>query len=196
MSTKKKLWISVITLCVAILSAVGITVGVIAANSQGVFNSFNVVYSATNVSATVSASYTTKGGTTKSSEAVSITADEATTTKTLTIDQASLSSTDNYVIYKYSFKNDNTAGGRKMTVGMADSSTVEGQNVTIKYLASAEDGKGATDITATSATGLTLDVDAQGTGYFYVMVTITDLTKDVNFTSDITFTLNSVTDAA
>lgn len=200
MSTKKKLWISIGALCVAIVAGLGITFGVLAAQTQKVNTGFEVEYKATNVTATVSASYKSKNGTKVdfkdgNNTSVSFVASDETKTGSLSADKCTLTATDNYVVYEYVFKNDNATGGRSMTVAMADTS--EKENVTVTYASSETQITDASTITATAYE--TQTVAAQGTVYVYIKIAIAEDTLDASYvstsTNGVAWTLNCVTGA-
>ena len=194
----KKLIISISAIVAVLLAAVIAVVAVFAANQQAVNTGFSVKYSATNVAATVSATYQRKTDdsatnlvTSDSKTSISFTAAEETTTKSLsTADGAdiALSATNNYVIFTYTFKNDITAGGKSMSVKLNDTSVQS--NVNVYYLASAETADYATIKGAEGSENTALPavqtVAAQGTVNFYILVEIANDTLEAEYTSETT----------
>ncbi len=195
MSTRKKLWISIGTLCIAIIAALGITCGVLATQIQRVKNTFVVEYKAINVNATVTATFSTKNDKHPSTNATYNfvpTDDYSSTPKTLTLDKAVLTADDSYVIYIYSFKNNNTGTNtRKMTVTFADNSAA-GTN--IKPILYAEN---TTGIAPTADADFNWDksaitVNAGDTAYVFVKIAIDKNTLDSIYSLNLSWTLTSV----
>ena len=211
MTTRKKLIISLTTLSLAIIAVFSITFGVLAAQTQSVKNIFSVNYAADNVAATVAAKYQVKNGSSTYLTGGNVTydntanagyrfqpGDDNTNPATLSASGANvtLTATDNYVIFTYIFQNDNSTGGRAMTVTLTDSAVKT--NVNCYYLASAEANKGYNDIYYSTYDAQdetnnvvrtegqvpsTQTVNAQGTVYFYVLVEIDDDTLDASYVS-------------
>ena len=219
MTTKKKLIISITTLSIAIVAALGITFGVLAATQQNVANQFSVTYVANNVSATVAAKYQIAnsdpvyftGGTvawddstnpaTGANAGTTFAAADNQASRSLTSSLATLTANNNYVIYTYRFHNDNAANGRAMTVTLTDSTNKEGKNVNVYYYTAATDGASLATIKGNNNSNTSVPaaqtVAAQGTVYFFIAVEIADDTLDVdNYTSTaqagITWTLAQV----
>lgn len=207
MKTRKKLIISIATLSVAIVAALGITFGVLAAQNQAVVNQFTVSYTASNVVATVSASYLKAGDQEanrvnftdgNSNTTISFSAANDKTTGSLSVSDFTLSADADYVIFRYAFQNDASVGGRAMSVTLTDTSVKT--NVTCYYYAVADNANvsyetivaannddasdlSALTVSAKTAGEQTNDPDVTHIGYFYVVVKITDNTLNASYTS-------------
>jgi hypothetical protein len=150
--SKKKLIITITSLCLVIVAAVAAVVGVVAASTQTVTSTVSVSYVATNVKATMGVTSKLQkddsfGTTRATSNTVSFDATEASSTKTLTVsptvtlgnsgsDQTSANwKFERYIIYRYSFHNDYAAGqGRAMKVTFTYDSTKTSQsNVRVAF---------------------------------------------------------------
>ena len=169
--SKKKLIITITSLCLVIVAAVAAVVGVVAASTQTVTSTITVNYKATNVKAEVSyakrlasTSYGTNAGT------VTFDATEATRTTSNSIavpaitlgnsgvDQADAWSFERYAIVRFAFHNLYTSGqGRTLNVATTAAditayNTASGKNYAIAF------AKGTTEPTVpTTLTGLSGD---------------------------------------
>jgi len=127
--SKKKLIITITSLCLVVVAAVAAVVGVVAASTQTVNSTVSVTYAANNVKATMGVTskleFDADFGTTRTSQnAVSFLATEGRSTKTIEISPAiqlgnsgennnalpaGAWSFERYIIYRYSFHNDYAA---------------------------------------------------------------------------------------
>ncbi len=195
-SSKKRLAITITSLCVAVVAVICSIVAILAATNQTVKSTFKVTYKATNVAATVSASYTIKNSSAVDLGSVTINADaDETTYSDIKSDtDIALSAKNKEVVFKYTFKNNSSSNSIKVTLADNASKT----NVTVQY--------GFIDSEAQESTltyGSTLGevtVAANKTVNVYIKVTITEIANDASYVSDatnfISWTLEAVTAAA
>jgi hypothetical protein len=192
MSTKKKLTITIASLCVAVLAVVGITVGVLAAKNATVTNPINVGYTATEVSAKVSATYklandteatamTTSDGKTE----IEFNGEEADTTATgsLTASDISLASNNKSVVFTYTIEN---TGDEDFTATLTIPTTKV--NVNIAY---ALDGTETDSLTFT-VKGTKNNNTENTKRVFTVTVSIDSVAKNASFSGDFAWTLVNV----
>lgn len=176
--TKKKLIITITSLCLVVVAAVAAIVGIIAATNVGINSKLSVSYTpGAEVIATVKGEYAINGGTATTINQTSF-AYGATTTSAA-IDQAAINLTDSntYVIFAFSFKNDATADNTNsavLSVVTTDNSQADKMTATVKYTKTAltalnkESFDGATD----AGTAELNSIGIGETGYVYVMVEI------------------------
>ena len=201
MTTRKKLIISMVTLSVAIVAALGITFGVLAAQNQAVTNQFSVSYTANNVSATVGIKYAVAGGedvyfsggnayydetnSLGQNSAITFVPTTSESTGNLTTSNAELTSTNSYVIYTYYFKNNASNGGKYLTATITDD-LVTTTNMTTKYFPSTRATETYSNINTNGYDSYenipqkTMYIEPGDTMYFYLLVEISDLTVDAS----------------
>lgn len=181
--SKKRLIITISSLCIAVVAVICSVVAIFAAANQSVQSTFKVTYKATNVAATVSAKYTVKN-----KEAVSLgsqtinAADDQTTYSTLSTDtDIELTASNDEVVFQYTFTNNSSSN--KIKVTLADNAQKE--NVTVSYA-------NATTEDASLTYGSTLseiEIDSSSTVYVYIKVAITNTANSASYTADSTNTL-------
>ena len=176
--TKKKLIITITSLCLVVVAAVAAVVGIIAATNVGINSNLSVSYTpGANVIATVKGEYAVNGGTPATINQTSF--EYGTTTTTAAIDQAAINLTDTntYVIFAFSFKNDATADNTNsavLSVVTTDNSAADKMTATVKYTktALATLDKAAFDGATDAGTAALGEINIGETGYVYVMVEI------------------------
>jgi len=241
--SKKKLIITITSLCLVVVAAVAAVVGVVAASTQTVRSTVNVTYTANNVKATVGvmsklqydSNYGENRGTATS---IQFYATDAARTENLQVSPAVAlgqskgladETVDNwaferYVIYRYSFHNDYaTDSGEGRTIGRSmrvtltytPTNNVTQSNSFIVFatqagndttapvvtdnenrigneshdlVVTADNWKSATVAGTTSeysaySTPLSIEVDNNETGYFYVLIGISDPTREMSFSN-------------
>jgi hypothetical protein len=147
--SKKKLIITITSLCLVVVAAVAAVVGVVAASQQTVNANVSVVYRATNVKAVINVDSKWQNdatwGTSLQTGGTSFLATEAATTKTATVaNQIRLGNSgannaagwtyERYVIYRFEFLNNYAASGEGRTMNVSltyDSSKVDQANTVI-----------------------------------------------------------------
>ncbi len=187
-SSKRKLMIAIFMLCTAVVGFVAMAFSILAATTQQVQSVFSVTYSADNVYATVSGTYSINGGTasnltaTDGSTSLVFTPGMGQTSKTLSCAEVDLSPENSKLFFVYKFENKNPSGGYAMQVAFSDGST--STNMTITYYASTTSVPTLAQ-TESSTTGknISLTVNAQSTGYIAVCVKITSVYADASYLS-------------
>ena len=197
---KKKLSYVLMTLASVVMLMLASAMFVYSANSQSAISTFTVTYTADNVAFTASAYYQREGessttalkdsSNTSSSTISFLAGDNNASSKTLAAQgDIEMGVSMQYVLFTYVFHNDATAGGYDIKVSLADG-TSDKDNVTITYLASANTytttsaGLDEHKDTVTGATAPTnVYIPAQGTKYFYILVTINNAFKNSNYNS-------------
>lgn len=162
---KKKLIISIASLCLVVVAAVAAVVGVLAASQQVVRSTVSVRYRANNVKATVSMSYryekdsqwtTVAGNDEVFSQNFRVT--EGSTTKDLVSDETVLGgrrvenaawSFERYVIYRFEIHNDYAASeGRQITSTLTyNPSTANATNVLVAWKATTSSATSPANVT-------------------------------------------------
>lgn len=182
--TKKKLIITITSLCLVVVAAVAAVIGIIAATNVGINSNLSVSYTpGANVLATAKGKYAVAGGSEVNFSTrtyhygdVDVTGD----TVQPDTDKQNIPLTDNatYVVIEFSFKNDakeaNT-NSKKLTVVLTDNSTQAEGNVnyelkTTKTQITKMDKDGFNAIE--SAEGALTNIGIDQTGYVYVLVEI------------------------
>ena len=210
MTTKKKMIISMVTLGIAIVAIIAIVIGVLAASNQSVANMFSVSYVANNVNATIAGSYTTQAGVTTNYVPVTFNPEDSETNGELTISNGSPSAVidefNTYILFKYSFTNNNSQGGRYLKVTLnRDQFDGENSNLNKHYFISTSGDENYDKVTTYGVSdfsyiendtddvthpGFGLDpkdiyVEPQQTIYYYIVVEIADLTINVDFSTSV-----------
>lgn len=187
MTTKKKLAISISTLCVAILAVVGISVGVWAARNASINNPINVGYTSHEVAATVTATYQretdeapTAFQTEEGETSITFTGEETegdATAAFAAVDASNLelSSTNRYIVFTYTFQNNGDADFIA-TMTLPETQT----NVALSY-----------ELNSSSTESLSFTVSGNGSATFEVTVAIDDIAKDASFSGNISWTLQN-----
>ena len=185
--SKKKLIIAIVCLAIALLGVVGVTAGVLAAQSAAINSNIDVRYTAQEVAVRVSATYQVANGTetdmTDGNSNTTITIDGTETgnpaTGTLSPSgQIDLTKTNNYVIFKYTIIND---GSRALDASLM--TLPSATNVTVTY---------STDGSSYSSTNSGLsNLATNATGVYYVKVQITNIALDASFTGSFQWSLTA-----
>ncbi len=176
--TKKKLIITITSLCLVVVAAVAAVVGILAATQVNITSSLKVTYTPTKqVIADVTASYSKKGdpsatqiGTTQ------LRYTTATSEYTYSLANITLDDTTTYVVFEFKFENkaeaDNT-NSKTLHVAVAGTPEVKNMTVTTRYSTEAvaltdQAVKGIED--TNTATSVLKNIGLGGTGYMYVLV--------------------------
>lgn len=179
-SSKKRLAITISSLCIAVVAVICSVVAIFAAANQGVQSTFKVTYKATNVAATVSAKYTVKNESAVSLGSLTIdaAADETTYDSLSTESEIGLSAKNNEVVFQYTFTNNSSSNSIVAT--LADGADQE--NVTVQY---AQATSADAELSYTSSLG-EVNISADGTVYVYIKVTISNTANDAHYIADAT----------
>ncbi len=175
--TKKKLIITITSLCLVVVAAVAAVVGILAAQNVGINSNLSVSYTpGADVIATVKGEYSLAGA-----EATKINQTSfvyGATTSTAAIDQGAVNLTDTntYVIFAFSFTNDAGVGAENsqiLTVKVTDNSAADKMDAEVKYTTTpiGEMTEEAFGNVTHSPTALD-SIGREKTGYVYVMVKI------------------------
>lgn len=192
-SSKKRLAITISSLCIAVVAVICSVVAIFAAANQGVQSTFRVTYKATNVAATVSAKYTVKNESAVNLGSLTIdaAADETTYNSLSTDEDISLSAKNNEVVFQYTFTNNSSSNSIVAT--LVDGADQE--NVTVQY---AQATSADAELTYASSLG-EVNIPADGTVYVYIKVTISNTANDAHYIADATnkliWSLEAVTTA-
>ena len=194
-SAKRRLIVTISSMCVAFIAVVCSVVAIFAARNQGVQTMFRVTYKATNVAATVSANYTVGSETPVSLGSLKIEAgaqqtvyDELSTDK-----EIELSDTKDTVVFQYIFKNDSSSVGIKLK--LVDNAAKKNVGVSYAYTTAAD----GTLTYAASLPEITIDpykaanaelvTPEEGVVYVYIRVKITNIADDASYIADETNTI-------
>lgn len=181
--TKKKLIITITSLCLVVVAAVAAVVGIIAATNVGINSNLSVSYTpGAEVIATVKGEYSVAGAAdaTLINETSFVYGD---TNTTAAIDQAAVNLTDTnkYVIFAFTFKNDATTDNTNsavLTVKVTDNSEANKMTASVKYTKTAITAMNEAAFGNVTHSATALDSIGVGeTGYVYVMVKIQDGVK-------------------
>ena len=180
--TKKKLIITITSLCLVVVAAVAAVVGIIAATNVGINSNLSVSYTpGAEVIATVKGEYSVAGAAaTKINETSFAYGDTKTTAA---IDQAAVNLTDTnkYVIFAFTFKNDATTDNTNsavLVVKVTDNSEANKMTASVKYTKTAITAMNEEAFGNVTHSATALDSIGVGeTGYVYVMVKIQDGVK-------------------
>lgn len=177
--TKKKLIITITSLCLVVVAAVAAVVGILAAQQVNITSSLKVTYTPTpQVIATVSARYSVKGDASPSAINNTVITEYTTTTSDYTLDltNVTLDDTKTYVVFEFKFQNnaveDNT-NSKTLHVAVAGTPTVKNMTPTIRYsteeVALTDEAVKGISASNTEATVLK-NIGIGGTGYMYVLI--------------------------
>ena len=188
--SKKKYIIAITSLSLVIVALVGAVVGIWAATQQTVNSKLYVSYTPTkDVIATVSAEYSLAGATASSIGSQSWTYNQATVQKQLDKTNLTLTDTNSYIIFHFTFRNDAIAAdtgtgeigntqSKYLQIGEQSSPAVSNMTVSKKYVT--DKNKIAAPMTTAkfdSATdggvALLKNIDCGTTIHIYVRVSIT-----------------------
>ena len=189
-SSKKRLTLTIASMCIALVSVVVSVVAIFAATRQGVQSTFKVSYVAKNVAATVSAEYTVLNEETKTLGAGSLVidaaADQTVYEDLSTTDEIELTAENYEVVFKYTFQNNSES--RAFTVKILDN--VSKHNVGVQYAYA--DSQATADLTysgvlntagTTDDEKKTITVEGNKTVNIYIKVTITNKANDAYYES-------------
>lgn len=203
--SKKKLTITISAVCAVLLVAVIAAVAVFAALQTSATSSFKVTYTAQNVEATISGSYSKSGA-----EAVALKAGEDTSivfdgTETAkgdaptnvkafdAVNDITLKAAD-YVVFEYVIENTDTDGDTKFAVNAEKTGTLE--NLSFDYLVSETEQTITKDTEMTEmAAGAQTMVSEMSKGdvrYVYFRVVIENDELNASFDGGIDFTLSAL----
>ncbi len=179
-SSKKRLAITISSLCIAVVAVICSVVAIFAAANQGVQSTFKVTYKATNVAATVSAKYTVKNESAVNLGSLTIdaAADQTTYSSLSTENEIGLSAKNNEVVFQYTFTNNSSSNSIVAT--LADGADQE--NVTVQY---AQATSADAELTYGSSLG-EVNIPADGTVYVYIKVKISNTANDAHYIADAT----------
>ena len=196
MTKSKKMLATIIVLVIMFVSVTGALVAVLVANTQSAKSNVHVKYTSTDVNVRVEAKYYVGTTGTDLMNGTSTYIDLSPTSETGLLNQVAkevlLDKNNDKIIYEYKFTNlsDKIPAIIRQTVN-ADNTlmipTDTYNNVGLTYTSSSTSlGSGATsDKTTLNAQGLPINT----TRYVYVIVSITDLLKNVAFNGDFGWTL-------
>ncbi len=177
--TKKKLIITITSLCLVVVAAVAAVVGIIAATNVGINSNLSVSYTpGAEVIATVKGEYSVAGAAATTINETSFVYGK--TESTAAIDQAAVNLTDTnkYVIFAFTFKNDATTDNTNsavLTVKVTDNSKANKMTADVKYTKTAITAMNEEAFGNVTHAADALDSIGIGeTGYVYVMVKIQD----------------------
>lgn len=190
----KKLMISLFSLCLVVIVGLLTTVIVLAAGTQNVNSSINVVYQASEISGTVSAGYkkggqqnytafTTNGQSEGGDTSITFAANKPQTTHTLSpVGLTALTSTEREVIFKYTFQNN---GGSNhswtATVVFNAGSGNTPDNYSMTYCDTEDGTYGSTN---------SVQVTGGQTKNLFIKVRIADPSKDMTLAGTFAWTLS------
>ncbi len=179
-NSKKRLAITISSLCIAVVAVICSVVAIFAAANQGVQSTFKVTYKATNVAATVSAKYTVLNNSAVDLGSLTIdaAADETTYDSLSAEDDIGLTAKNNEVVFQYTFKNDSSSNSIKLTL----EDGANQQNVTVQY---AQATSADAQVTYASSLG-DVNIAADGTVYIYIKVAISNTANDAHYIADAT----------
>lgn len=185
--TKKKLIITITSLCLVVVAAVAAVVGVIAANNVAFNSKITVTYNpSAHVQATVAANYAENGGATQTLFGPT-TVEYGQATAAYTIPEKTIDLTDDkpYVIFEFSIKNDVVKADTEhniLGVAITDNDAKTGEMTITKIKtttklttldkASFNEAKASASETALDSLAPKDGATEGQTGYFYVMVEI------------------------
>ncbi len=190
MSTRHKLYMSILSLVFVILTMGVATFSILSAATTYITSNLEVSYNAENIWAGVKGTYSINGGTpvnlvnSAGGTEVSFVSTDSLSTKSLSNGGTtiSLSPTVTNVLFIYTFTNKNPVGGTTMTVTFADGSSKS--NLTVKYLQSSSSPTLAQAQASTNTTGsFTFDVSAGSSGYVAIYMEITSIYSDASYSS-------------
>ena len=184
--TKKKLIITITSLCLVVVAAVAAVVGILAATQVNITSSLKVTYKPDpHVIATVTAKYSVKGDADPTQIASSVITEYTTTIKDYTLDlnEIKLDDTKTYVVFEFMFQNDAVVGNqqsRQLHVAVSGGPAATEMTVTTRYSASpvAFTKEGVNSISASNTAQSILGNISYGetgnVGYMYVLVERTE----------------------
>ena len=187
---KKKFWIILSSVAIALVIGLSVTVGVLAATSISATNTIGVTYTSTQVAATISGTYQVKNsesatsfvktgtGTGEENPAVYnlvFDGSEATASGSfITVNDIVLTATNNYVTFSYTIVN-STDSSIDVALTLPSTQT----NVTITE----------TDGSSNAISSHTLVIAQSATGVYNIKVEVTNLAQSAAFSGTFTFAL-------
>ena len=182
-SAKRRLILTISSMCVAVIAVVVSVVAIFAAQQQGVQSTFKVTYRAQNVAATVSANYTVLNETPKTMGSVKIDAIDQPGTVYNNLEGGDIELTDvnNTVYFQYAFKNDSSVVQIKLS--LVDSAVKN--NVRVLYAYSTSNVAGDSQDLTFKDSFDEVTIAGDETGYVYIKVEIINKANDAEYsTSD------------
>ena len=205
--TKKKLIITITSLCLVVVAAVAAVVGILAATNVTISSSLKVTYTPDpHVIATVTANYQVENGSVTEIGNHSYRYNQVqSTTDVLDLEEIKLNDTNKYVVFEFKFQNDAVADNqqsRQLHVAVAGGPEATKMTVTTRYSKTAKtltDIEGIKSIsaenTAASVLGNIPYGETGNVGYMYVVVErqegIAGSWQGANYTFTLTATENA-----
>ena len=199
--TKKKLIITITSLCLVVVAAVAAVVGILAATQVNITSSLTVTYTPdASVIATVAGNYQVENSAdpTQIGSHNYVYGQKQATTDTINLTKAiELNDTNKYVVFEFSFANNAVEGNsnsQKLDVAVAGLPEAQQMTVVTKYSASkvALTKTGFESINAeASAATLLQDITRGNTAYMYILVERTAGIQGSWTASSIAFTLTA-----
>lgn len=191
MSTKRKLYLSILSLVFVVLAMGVATFSILSAAQQYISANLSIVYNADNINAKIKGKYSVNGGTPTSlvnsvgGDVVTFLGKEDYSAKTLSNggNSIQLSPTSTNVFFVYTFTNANPSGGTSMKVTFSDGSSKS--NFTVRYLSSTTSEPTLAETKASSNTtgSFTLTIAAGQSGYVAIYLEITSIYSDASYVS-------------
>ncbi len=187
MSTKKKLYMAIFSLCIMTIMALLTIASVFAAKNQSVSSQLDVSYHATNVAVTVRGDYLLKNDTSYTSMGANIefSPAEAYSVKTMKVNGIAMTEVKNYTVFKYTFKNNSDDVGVNINLV---SNVTNSSNITLTYYYATAEISNYNLISNNSFSQVTLNTSQ--TLYIYVKVKVVDLSTDASFSGSFNFNLS------
>ncbi len=195
--SRKKLWIALGSLAVAVIVGLSITVGVLAASTAQVTSAINVTYTASQVAATVSGEYQVLNGsatafqTSGNQNTIVFNGSEGTASGAfVAVNDITLTATNNSVTFRYTIQNDSSSKGISAQVTLPTTQT----NVTVSAgtaVTVPQSGEGES-VTVTAGTNHVTDsfvVPANTTVTYTITVSITNVANDASFAGSFVWSL-------
>ena len=187
MSTKKKLIVSISSLCVVVVLAIITLVAVFAAGNQRFESQVSVTYKATNVSATISGDYLRKDDSryTSMGAPIEFLPTTETGTRSMGLNGLELNEVKNYAILRYTFTNNSSSVRINVE---SRSSVTSSTNTAVTYAVSTTEITNFDTITKATLDDFTITYS--GTTYVYIKIKIADLSNDSSFNGSFGFDLS------
>ena len=194
MDIKKKLFISILSLCLVVFLAIFTLVTIFSAPNQNIKAQVSITYEvAENFkgSATINGDYLLKGDSSLTSMGASVefTPGMQATSKSMNLSGIQLTKDKSYLCLKYTLKNTSTSSGLAISLNFDFSDQT---NVTISFKDSSLDsnsyGPFSTKITSSSEDYQNV-IPTLSTRYIFVNIQIADISKEASFSGAFNFTL-------
>lgn len=196
MSAKRKLIVSLASICVVAIMAV-VTIAVVLANAHtSVGNGVNISYrvNSQNVAGTVSAQYTLQGDEAKAiGDTQTFTGADTDVTRSLPQQNITLTAEKNNVVFEYSFTADtsktSTAKGYTATLTYTDDSTAD-TNVLVEV---SSNGTEYNTVTSWESANASVSVTSSTAVKYYVRISIVDTLSDASFSGNFAWAMTAIT---